>query len=94
MQQAGLNAKLWEIPLAVNGAADESDLSVLDPDALAERMGDSPYRWVGRDQTIQLAGAPIRGQDLWRWLTLAVLAGLVAELAILARPSKGGEPTR
>ena len=91
MPQAGLGARLWEIPLAVNGPADESELGVLDRDGLAERMGQSPYRWVDRGETISLAGSPIRGRDLWRWLMLSVMLGLVVELAILARPWPAGE---
>lgn len=86
MPQAALGARLWDIPLAVNGPADESQLDVLDRDGLAERMGQSPYRWVDRQETISLAGSPIHGRDLWKWLMLSVLLGLVVELAILARP--------
>ncbi|NQT11671.1 MAG: hypothetical protein HQ582_02910, partial [Planctomycetes bacterium] len=91
--QTAPGTKLWEIPLAVNGPADESDLTPLDPDELDARMAKTPYGWVDRGQTISLAGAPLRGKDLWRWLMLAVLAGLLVELAILVRPSRAGEPT-
>jgi hypothetical protein len=91
--QAGVGAKLWEVPLSVNGPAHESDLSVLDSAELSERMGETPYRWVEQDQTIQLAGAPIRGQDLWKWLLLAVLLCLLVELAVLARPVPPREGT-
>ncbi len=89
--QAGVGAKLWEVPLAVNGPAHESELSVLDSAGLAERMGQTPYRWVESGQTIQLAGAPIRGGDLWKWLLLAVLLCLLVELAILVRPARARE---
>ena len=90
-QQAA--AKLWEIPLAVNGPADESRLAALDEDGLSERMKDASYRWVSKGQTIALAGAPIQGQDFWRWLMLAVLAGLLIELIVLAWPSLIGRRT-
>lgn len=90
---AGLGARLWETPVAVNGPADESDLTVLDQEELAERMGDVPYRWVDRSQAISVTGSPLRGQHLWRWLMAAVLAGLLVELVILARPSPAGERT-
>jgi hypothetical protein len=89
--QAGAGAKLWDVPLAVNGPAGESELTVLDADGLAERMGQTPYYWVDRGQTIQLAGAPVRGQDLWRWLMLAVFACLLVELVVLVRPSSARE---
>ncbi|MBL8825779.1 MAG: BatA domain-containing protein [Planctomycetaceae bacterium] len=76
--------KLWELALAVNGPADESQLKSLTPAAFAERAGERPLRWIDRGESISLAGAAIYGQDWWRWLMLAVLACLLVELVVLA----------
>jgi hypothetical protein len=73
-------ALLWEIPLAVNGPAEESKL---DPeqkgpaeansfvDASAQIISGSPMQW--------------RGVDLWKWLIGLVLALLLAECLLAAR---------
>jgi hypothetical protein len=86
-QRAGVtdgDDKLWEIALAVNGPADESQLKSLTPAAFADRAGERPLRWIDRGETISLAGAATYGQDWWRWLMLGVLACLLIELAVLA----------
>lgn len=75
----------WELPLAVNGPAPESELAPLDQDAFETRFG-SGARWVATDEEISLAGSQIRGQDAWWWLILVVLALLVLELFVLATP--------
>jgi hypothetical protein len=79
-------AKLWEVILAVNGPARESEPAVIDAAELAARMGDANYRWVGRGERISIAGAQVSFQNLWKWLLLLVLIGLLAEMAVLARP--------
>jgi hypothetical protein len=89
--QAAVEAKLLETIVAVNGPAGESELAALKEVDLKERMGAAEYRWVAQGETIQLAGAPIMGQDLWKWLMLAVLAGLLLELAMLAWPLMAGK---
>lgn len=81
--QASPGAKLWEVTLAVNGPADESDLSVLSQDGLAERSGGALYDWVDRGETIRLAGSPIGGRGLWKWLMMGALVGLFLEMGIL-----------
>jgi len=83
---SAVETRLWEIPLVVNGPERESQLQTLDAAGLRERLGEANYRWVERDEPISLAGAQIRGQDLWKWLMLLVLVGLLAELVILAWP--------
>jgi hypothetical protein len=79
----GSDAKLWEVPLSVNGPEQESDLTSLDEKGLEDRLGEANYRWVPAGSTISLEGAHVRGHDLWRWLMLAVLACLLAELFVL-----------
>ncbi len=85
-ENEGAPAKLWEVKLAVNGPARESELAVIDAASLKDRMGDANYRWVGPGEQISLEGAQVRFQDLWKWLILLVLIGFLIEMAILARP--------
>ena len=86
-----LEAKLWEIPLAVNGPKQESQLVTLDPAGLRERLGDANYRWIEKDEPISLAGAQVHGQDLWKWLLGLVLVALLVELLVLAWPDLSKE---
>ncbi len=92
MAQVAPDAKLWEIPLAVNGPAEESDLRALDETALTERMGHGNYRWVGQGQSIQMTAAPQEGHDLWQGLLILVLGVLLLEMAILALPALRTRP--
>lgn len=85
-EHEGLENKLWEVPLAVNGPARESQLAALDEAGLRSRMGDASYRWIGRGESISLEGSQVRGQDLWKWLLGLVILCLLAELLVLARP--------
>ena len=41
-----VDEKLWEIPLAVSGPQEESQLAALDQAAWQERVGDAPFRWT------------------------------------------------
>jgi hypothetical protein len=82
----GRETKLWEVPLAVNGPADESRLAGArraDP-----RPGDSPEANVLATQS-QAEGAAlggVAGQDAWKWLMLLALGCLLAEILLLALP--------
>ncbi len=84
----GRESLLWEVPLAVNGPAEESDLGGVEserakPDA-AEGL------WVAdRSEGAQEASAA--GQNLWRWFMLAALLCLLAEVTVLAAPLTGRE---
>lgn len=85
--------RLWEAVLAVNGPVRESETAVVDQQELKARLGDTPFRWIARDEPISLEGARVRGQNLWKWLIGLVLIGLVAELALVARPALVRERT-
>lgn len=76
--------RLWQIDLAVNGQADESDLKTINDEEFHKRVGTTPVRWVERVETIGLEGSAVRGQETWKWLMAAALVCLLAELAILA----------
>jgi hypothetical protein len=76
----------WEIPLAVNGTSEESDLTTItrsDFDQLA-RVAD--IRLVSAGETINLAGAATSGQNSWWWLMMGVLILLVTEMLVLIKP--------
>lgn len=87
---------VWEMPLAVNGDADESELQLLARDQFDARVGDAAVSWVGPDEEISLAGTQISGQDSWWWLILTVLGLLLVELLLVAswvaRASNGTSP--
>jgi hypothetical protein len=77
--------RLWQVDLAVNGLADESDLTTIGEVELRQRLGEASVRWVARGEPIRLEGAAVQGQEIWKWLMAAALVGLLLELAILAR---------
>ncbi|HTI51615.1 MAG TPA: hypothetical protein VL475_11710, partial [Planctomycetaceae bacterium] len=76
--------QLWQLPLAANGPARESDLAVIDEAAMRERIGEATVAWVPAGEPIRLEGAQAHGQDLWRWLLWGSLVALLAEMACLS----------
>ena len=78
--------KVWQTPLAANGPARESELAYLDAAGLAERLPAGSFHWVGPGESLRLAGAGLGGHELWKWLVGLVLACLLLEFAVLARP--------
>lgn len=78
---------LWELPIAVNGKADESDLRSLNREKFAQRVGDASLVWVGATEDISLAGTQIKGQNAWWYLIVLVLLFLFVEMAIVAWPT-------
>lgn len=79
-------ATVWEVPLAVNGDPAESDIAPLSAGRFAELAEGSTLKWVEEGDDISLAGATIRGQNLWWYLALAVLILLLAEMAVVGWP--------
>lgn len=75
---------VWDAPFAVNGSADESVLAPLGREKFAEIAAGAPVHWVDPGEEISLAGATIRGQSLWWWLSLLVLGIVLFEMALLA----------
>jgi hypothetical protein len=76
----------WQFDVAVNGEAEESDLEPLARATFDQSAANSRWRWVSANEEISLAGAVIRGQDLWWWFALLVFAVLLGELVVLAWP--------
>lgn len=89
-QQEGAEARLWDIPVAVNGPAEESELG-----SLGVEGGPKPGRTSFLEAT-HTGGATfveLQGTDLWKWLLAGVLAGLLVETALLAWFYRGSERT-
>lgn len=87
----GRDEKHWEVSLAVNGPAAESDLRALNEDGLTTRLKDVNYRFVSPGDSISLEGAQVQGQDLWKWFMAAVLVCLALEMVVLAWPTVAKE---
>jgi hypothetical protein len=85
---------LWETPLAVGGPEQESELAALPRDEAAASVDAAHVRMLGREETISVEGATVGGRNLWKWLLIAVLVGLVGELAaiLFLRPSPARLP--
>jgi hypothetical protein len=81
----------WEVPLTVNGPADESEL-VPSKEAEARWQG-GHTGFLDSAHTAMPALAELQSQDLWSWAILATLALLLIEIAILALSDRGGKPT-
>jgi hypothetical protein len=78
---------VWDVPLVVNGEAEESDLTPIHRQQFDQAAGQANLRWVGPGEEISLAGTAIRGQASWWWLVLLVLVLLLMEMTILAWPT-------
>jgi len=79
-----------QLTLAVNGSAEESDLSRVPRERFDTLAEQGTLRWVGRGEEISLAGAQIRGQDSWWYLIGLVLFLLMVEIVTLAWPAWRG----
>ena len=76
----GDGALLWEIPLAVNGPAEESQLIP------AERGQAGAKSFVdASEHTDSASPMQLQGVDLWKWLIGLMLVLLLAELLLAAR---------
>ncbi len=85
--EGGLDTRLWEIPLAVNGPPGESQL--LSTEEIARRHGrgkGDALETVRAFSVSNFQESHLQAANLWKWLVAAVLACLLLELAILALP--------
>lgn len=78
--------QLWQLPLAVNGKSDESDLHALNREKFEKRVGDARLVWVGGNEEISLAGTQIKGQNAWWYFVVMLLVMLFVEMGIVAWP--------
>jgi hypothetical protein len=79
----------WQLPLGVNGPAEESELQPLARERFEQRVAQAHVRWVGPEEEISLAGTQVAGQTSWWWLILVALGLLMIELGLL-----GGSASR
>jgi len=78
--------KLWQTPLAVNGPAEESDLTPISDQDIFVRAGSVPLVLRESEEAISVSAAAVWREDYWRWLIGAVLVGLGLEGILLAWP--------
>lgn len=83
--------KLWEVPLAVNGPAAESELLPPEGKAGPATAGPADDLWVVEGRTAGAAAVQAAGHHLWKFLLVAVLAGLLLEIGLLAYTRLAGE---
>jgi len=83
-----------DIPLAVNGPAEESELLASREAELGEGDGPTDALQAAELASLGIVEAQLHRTELWKWLVVAVLACLLLELVVLAWPALGGERTR
>ena len=83
------SGSLDEIPVAVNGAEQESDLQAVSSVDLQQALGHEHARVLSADEPIRVEGGTRRGQDLWKLLAWCVLGSLLLEKLVLAWPMIG-----
>ncbi|MFN0021343.1 MAG: BatA domain-containing protein [Pirellulaceae bacterium] len=86
-QPAVSDKPVWEIPLVVNGDAEESHLSPLSREKFEERASGTSLGWVGVGEEISLAGPTKSGEKTWWYLVFFVFVCLLVEMGILAWPA-------
>ena len=87
----GEGVKLWEIPLAVNGPADESALAV---EGIGKTKAGQGSFVDATAQAFSVAPLAVEGVDIWKWLIGLVLGLLLAELFLAGRSTARPEPAR
>jgi hypothetical protein len=77
----------WQLSIAADGPARESQPQVLDAASFATVSEKTEgFRWVGPEQPINVDGARVTGQGAWWWLLCGSLACLLGEGVVLAAP--------
>jgi hypothetical protein len=77
----------WQLSIAADGPARESQPQVLDAASFAKRFEKTEgFRWVGPEQPINVDGARVTAQGAWWWLLCGALACLLGEGLVLAAP--------
>jgi len=74
----------WNMVLAVNGPAEESELDPRAEADIPDRIGETNITCIGPDEKISLVGKTYVGHDFWWILMLLVLACLLLEMVLLA----------
>ncbi len=81
------------LQLAVQAPETESAPACLTPPDIQQDIGNSEVRVLSVDEPILVTGGRLRGQGLWRWITVGVLAALLLEMLIAGGITRraGGE---
>ena len=89
--EEGEGTKLWEVPLAVNGPAEESQLAV---QSLGKASSGQHSFIDASAQVMPLAKATSDDDDIWKMLVILVLGLLLAEMFFAAKSTTRLEPAR
>jgi hypothetical protein len=87
------SGSLDEIPIAVNGSEQESNLETIGVAELQQKLGHEHVRVLTADEPIRVEGGTRRGQDLWKLFAWCVLGCLLLEKLVLAWPMLGRKKT-
>lgn len=82
MTADGKQPAIWNVPLAVNGEADESDLTPLTRSKFVDLTKGNNLGWVAAGEELALAGAVVNGQGTWWWTVLGVVGLLAGEMVV------------
>jgi hypothetical protein len=88
-QEGGLEARLWEVPVALNGPADESELGL----TASETLKAGRHSFLDATQASGVTMVRIQGMDLWQWGLVLVLGCLLTEIGLLAWFGSGERST-
>jgi len=89
---SGLEMKVWEVPLAVNGPAEESSLATADAPGSGQPAGTAAEGPLASGLLAPDGQTVSQQQGLWKWLLWTVLVLLVVEMTVLAAPMVRKEP--
>ncbi len=84
----------WSMSLAVNGPADESELTSSSKNDLPDKIGETSISWVEGDAKISLAGKSYIGHDFWWVLMLLTLGCVLLEMVLLTGWRLAGLPKK
>ena len=73
----------WTMLLAVNGPADESELTFLTDADIPARIGTTGITWIEADEKISLAGKTYIGHNFGQVLMILALACILLEMVLL-----------
>src|SRR5262245_65685421 len=77
---------VWEMPIAVNGTSEESDLTTIAGSEFDRITAGADIRMVAAGKAINLAGAATGWQNSWWWLIVGVVVLLAGDVPVLIKP--------
>jgi len=84
----------WSMALAVNGPADESELTCRGKNDIPDKIGETSITWIEGDTKISLAGKSYIGHDFWWLLMLLTLGCVLFEMVLLTGWRLAGLPKK